>query len=109
MKYHPGCFIQYFDDTPAKDPAKALSADRFVLAVARHKQLTRCSVCYSLQAFQGRRTKDGLLCYRNMGVDVDLAPPAGEDGTPFSTCSIEKPTPGSGWSSSTTSNAWPAT
>lgn len=72
LRYHPGCFIQYFDDTPAKNPAMALSADRFDPEVAAGKQAAGCSVCYSLQAFQRTRTKAGLLCHRNLGVDVDL-------------------------------------
>ena len=69
---HPGCWVQYYDDTDAKDPAKALSARSFDLAVARRKQQERCAVCYSQQAFGEARTKEGLLCYRNLGVDVDL-------------------------------------
>jgi hypothetical protein len=31
-----------------------------------------CAVCYSLQAFGETRTKEGFLCFRNLGVDVDL-------------------------------------
>ena len=73
---HPGCWIQYYDDTPTKDPAKALSARAFDLAVARRKQVEKCAVCFSLQAFGAARTKEGLLCFRNMGVDVDLIPAA---------------------------------
>src|SRR5437588_2831432 len=69
---HPGCWIQYYDDTVAKDPAKALSARSFSVAVARRKQQQRCAVCFSLQAFGEARTKEGLLCFRNLGVDVDL-------------------------------------
>jgi hypothetical protein len=73
---HPGCWIQYYDDTEAKDPTKALSARSFNVAVARHRQLDRCAVCFSLQAFGEARTKEGLLSYRNLGVDVDLIPAA---------------------------------
>ncbi len=69
---HPGSWMQYYDDTEAKDPAKALSARSFSLAVARRKQRQRCAVCFSLQAFGDARTKEGLLVYRNLGVDVDL-------------------------------------
>src|SRR6266446_8725799 len=69
---HPGCWIQYYDDTDAKEPAKAFSARSFNLAVARRKQQQRCAVCFSLQAFEKARTKEGLLCFRNLGVDVDL-------------------------------------
>src|SRR5207248_6352144 len=68
----PGCWIQYYDDTAAKDPAKALSARSFDVAVARRKQEERCAVCFSLQAFGEARTKEGLLVFRNLGVDVDL-------------------------------------
>jgi hypothetical protein len=73
---HPGCWIQYYDDTGAKDAAKALSARSFNVAVARRKQLERCAVCFSLQAFGAARTKEGLLSYRNLGVDIDLIPAA---------------------------------
>lgn len=74
---NPGCWIQYYDDTPAKDPVKALSTNTFDAAVAMRKQEKRCAVCFSLQAFGRSRTKEELLCFRNMGVDVDLVP-AGE-------------------------------
>src|SRR4051794_23822725 len=68
----PGCWVQYYDDTAAKDPAKALSARSFQVVVARRKQQQRCAVCFSLQAFGAARTKEGLLAFRNLGVDVDL-------------------------------------
>jgi len=71
----PGCWIQYYDDTPAKDPAKALSTRSFNPSVARRKQENRCAVCFSLQAFGEARTKEQLLCFRNLGVDVDLVSP----------------------------------
>jgi hypothetical protein len=74
---HPGSHIQYFDDTPAKDQRKALSARSFDPGLARRKQRERCAVTFSLQPFGESRTKDQLLCYRTLGVDVDLiAPPA---------------------------------
>lgn len=77
LSFNPGAHIQYFDDTPAKDPRKALAANAFDPVAARRKQRDRCAVCFSLQAFGDRRTKDDLLCFRNLGVDVDLvAPPA---------------------------------
>lgn len=69
---HPGCWIQYYDDTEVKDPSKALSAPSFDTLVARRKQQTRCAVCFSLQAFGKARTKEHLLSFRNLGVDVDL-------------------------------------
>lgn len=69
---HPGCWIQYYDDTETRDPAKALSARSFDPQTARRKQRARCAVSYSLQAFGESRTKEGLLCFRNLGVDVDL-------------------------------------
>ena len=68
----PGCWIQYYDDTSAKNSAKALSARLFNVVVARRKQQQRCAVCFSLQAFGEARTKEGLLSFRNLGVDVDL-------------------------------------
>ncbi len=73
---HPGCWIQYYDDTEEKDPSKALSARSFDAKIARRKQQERCAVCFSLQAFGEARTKEGLLVYRNLGVDVDLVSPA---------------------------------
>lgn len=77
LTFQPGCWIQYFDDdTSAKDPAKALGTAVFDPAVARRKQAERCAVCFSLQAFGKARTRQELLCYRNMGVDVDLLGPA---------------------------------
>jgi hypothetical protein len=81
LSAHPGCFLQYFDDTPNRDPAKALSTPIFDPVVARRKQRERCAVCYSLQAFSESRTRAGLLCYRNLGVDIDLIP-AEQKGLP---------------------------
>src|SRR5437868_5159899 len=73
----PWSWIQYYDDTPAKDPAKALSARSFDPVTARRKQREKCAVGFSLQSFDTSRTKDQLLCYRTLGVDIDLiAPPA---------------------------------
>jgi hypothetical protein len=72
VNHQPGCFIQYFDDTPMRDPAKALSARSFDPETAQRKQREHCCVCFSLQAFGAARTKEHLLCYRNMGVDIDL-------------------------------------
>src|SRR5437762_9865671 len=71
---HPGCWIQYYDDTAEKHPAKALSAAAFDPDTARRKQRERCAVCFSLQAFRGARTREGLCAYRNLGVDIDLVP-----------------------------------
>lgn len=77
LQAHPGSWIQYYDDTPAKNPVKALSARSFDPALARRKQCERCAVAFSLQPFGESRTKDQLLCFRTLGVDVDLvAPPA---------------------------------
>src|SRR5947209_15084818 len=76
LAMQPGCWIQYFDDTPARDPAKALSSAAFHPRVARWKQRQRCGICFSLQAFGTARTKEAPLCFRNLGVDVDLVPPA---------------------------------
>src|SRR5207237_10270251 len=69
---HPGCWIQYYDDSEAKDPAKALSSRTFHPQVARFKQRQGCAVCFSLQMFKGARTKEEIESYRNMGVEVDL-------------------------------------
>jgi hypothetical protein len=74
LRHHPGSWIQYYDDTPRKDSAKAASSPLFLPSFARKKQLQRCAVCFSLQAFRGARTKEGLLRFRNLGVDIDLAP-----------------------------------
>jgi hypothetical protein len=72
LRWQPGCHLQYFDDTPSKNPWKALSMRSFDVELARVKQLQGCAVCYSLQAFGRTRTKEGLLSFRNLGVDVDL-------------------------------------
>lgn len=72
LEAHPGSWIQYYDDTPAKDASKALSARRFDVETARRKQQERCAVCFSLQMFGETRTKEGLLLFRSLGVDVDL-------------------------------------
>jgi hypothetical protein len=73
---NPGSWVQYYDDTPAKDPAKALSVRRFDPLEAGHKQREGCAVCFSLQPFGESRTKEQLLCYCKLGVDVDLVPSA---------------------------------
>jgi hypothetical protein len=71
---HPGSWLQYYDDTPARDPAKALSALRFETDVALRKQRERCAIGFSLQPFGKRRTRECLLFFRTLGVDVDLVP-----------------------------------
>jgi hypothetical protein len=70
----PGSWIQFYDDTPAKDPTKALSARVFDPALARRKQRESCAVTFSVQPFWQGRTRDQLLCFRAFGVDVDLVP-----------------------------------
>lgn len=85
---HPGCFILFFDDTPAKDPTKALSASTFGAALIRRKQAERCAVCFSLQAFGASRRAGKLVAVRNLGVDVDLA--HGEDGDPVPLGEIDR-------------------
>lgn len=72
LHWQPGCWIQYYDDTAAKDPAKALSVPTFDPATAERKQREHCAVGFSLQAFVGGRTREQFLSYRNLGVDVDL-------------------------------------
>jgi hypothetical protein len=76
LHWQPGCWVQYYDDTPAKDPGKAFSTGEFDPGEAHRKQAQKCAVCFSLQAFHGSRTRDGLLSFRNLGVDVDLIPAA---------------------------------
>ena len=72
LHWQPGCWIQYYDDTAAKDPAKALSVPTFDPVIAERKQREHCAVGFSLQAFAGGRTREKFLSYRNLGVDVDL-------------------------------------
>lgn len=72
LRWQPLCWIQYYDDTAAKDPAKALSVPTFDPATAERKQREHCAVGFSLQAFVGGRTREKFLSYRNLGVDVDL-------------------------------------
>ena len=73
---NPGSWVQYYDDTPARDPAKALSVRSFDPLTAERKQREGCAVGFSVQPFGERRTKEGLLCFRTLGVDVDLVPAA---------------------------------
>lgn len=72
LAQQPGCVIQYYDDTPQKDPAKALSRRTFHPRIARYKQRQRCAVTFSLQAFRGARRKEKILWFRTLGIDVDL-------------------------------------
>lgn len=74
LAFQPGCWLQFFDDTEAREPGKALSTPRFDLAIARRKQQDRCAFCFSLQAFGNSRTIEDLLCFRNLGADIDLIP-----------------------------------
>ena len=77
---HPGCWIQYYDDTPARDPGKALSTRSFDPVVALQRQRERCAIGFSLQAFRNARTREELISLRNLGIDVDLVE-AGEHRT----------------------------
>src|SRR4051812_30488905 len=72
LKSFPGSWIQFYDDTPARNPAKALGVRIFDPALARRKQMDRCSVCFSLQAFKDARTAEQITVYRAFGIDVDL-------------------------------------
>src|SRR3712207_1489023 len=74
LRQHPGCWIQHYDHTPAKDPTKAFSTPSFHPRVARWKQRQRCAVCFSLQEFSRARIKESLVSFRNLGVDIDLVP-----------------------------------
>ena len=87
LAHHPGAWVQYYDDTPAKYPTKALSAPAFDRATAQAKQADSCAVCFSLQAFDGARTADRLIRVQNLGVDVDLGEAA--DGTPADDETVE--------------------
>ena len=73
---NPGSWVQYYDDTPARDVTKALSVRSFDPLMAERKQREGCAVGFSVQSFGERRTKEGLLCFRTLGVDVDLVPAA---------------------------------
>ena len=48
LAHHPGAWVQYFDDTPAKDPAKALSAPAFDRATGAD----RMSLAFASPEFQ---------------------------------------------------------
>jgi hypothetical protein len=72
LNWQSGCWIQYFDDTRSNDPSKAFSTPVFDPVFCKQKQEAMCAVCFSLQAFGRARTKEELLVYRNLGVDVDL-------------------------------------
>jgi hypothetical protein len=80
LAQHPGCWIQYYDDTDAKDPGKAVSAPFLNPWFAKTKQQDKCAICFSLQAFKGARRQECVAFFRNLGVDVDLVR-KGEQGT----------------------------
>lgn len=75
LRWNPGAWVQYFGEGSPRGPRTALSTRTFDPAQAERLQRAGCAVTFSLQAFGGSRTKAGLLCYRNLGVDVDLAAP----------------------------------
>jgi hypothetical protein len=71
LDHFPGAFLQYFDDTPARDPTKALSTSRFRPAQADCKQEQGCGVYFSPNAFIGARRLSSLKRIQAVFLDID--------------------------------------
>lgn len=71
--YFPSAFVQYFDDSPQKNPRKAVSAEGFDPAQAKRKQTEGCGVYYSPNAFEGGRRLDCLVHIQAVLLDIDCA------------------------------------
>ncbi|MGL4554076.1 MAG: hypothetical protein ACRC33_23180, partial [Gemmataceae bacterium] len=80
LKHFPDCWIQYFDDGPGKDSAKALSTSDFDPKEASRKQNEGCGVFFSPNGFDGLRRAENLKTVQAAFVDLDLVPP-GADGS----------------------------
>ncbi len=81
LGYFPRAFLQYFDDTPARDPRKALSTPHFRPAQAAARQRDGCGVYFSPNAFVGGRRRECLRRIQAIFLDID-AGKAG-DGQPI--------------------------
>jgi hypothetical protein len=69
----PQAFIQYIDDTPARDPRKALSTPLFHLPQAASKQRDGCGVYFAPNAFVGARRQECLQRIQAIFLDIDAA------------------------------------
>lgn len=76
LGHFPRSFIQYFDDTPSRDPRKALSTPHFHPMQAAVKQREGCGVYFSPNAFVGARRQECLRCIQAIFLDID----AGKEG-----------------------------
>jgi hypothetical protein len=70
------CWILYFDDSAARDPAKMLAVPRFNPRVAARKQREGCGVGFSLQGFWRSLSREDFLSYRSLGANIDVVPAA---------------------------------
>lgn len=75
MAIHSNRWIQYFDDTPAKDVSKALSTAQFNIEEMKRKQSQHCGAFASLHAFDGARKEVNVKKLLALGLDIDLVKP----------------------------------
>lgn len=73
LSFFPNGWIQYFDDSPEKDKAKALSTKRFDIAEAKRKQADGCGVFFTPNAFGGGRRLENLVAVQALYIDLDVA------------------------------------
>lgn len=73
LQHFPDRWIQYFDDGPGKDTAKALSTSDFDPREAARKQKQGCGVFFSPNAFDGLRRAGNLKRIQAAFVDLDLS------------------------------------
>lgn len=73
LRYFPDSYIQYFDDSPAKDGHKALSSGNFDPKEAAQKQIQGCGVYFTPNAFEGGRKQENLIHIQAVYADIDLA------------------------------------
>ena len=73
LKYFPGAFIQYFDDSDKKDKTKSKSTASFNAEEATRKQRSGCGVYFSPNAFKGERKIGCLTAIQSVFADIDCA------------------------------------
>ena len=69
----PSFVLQYLDDSPRRDPGKALTVTRYSPDVAVRKQAEGCGVYFTPNAFDGRRRIERLLKIQAVYLDLDVA------------------------------------
>jgi len=86
LDYFPQAFVQYFDDTPRRDPRKALSTPWFLRRQAEAKQREGCGVYFAPNAFVGARRRECLRRIQAIFLDID----AGKEGDGQSIDALER-------------------